>query len=59
MKELLNVSDVAAVLGVRRMWVYAHAASGDLPHLRIGRFIRFRRADLDDWLQTREARPKQ
>lgn len=50
--ELLDVKDVAALLGrcsprhVRRL-----ADSGRMPRpLRVGTLIRWRRADLDDWI---------
>ena len=39
--ELWKVADVAQALGMSRAWVYEHAASGELPSLRIGGAIRF------------------
>lgn len=39
-------------LGERKTWELV--ASGDLPHLRIGRLIRFRRAALVAWCEDRE-----
>ena len=52
--ELLTVEDVAALLKVKTSWVYdridpKHA--GRLPHIRLGRYIRFERAAVLDFLQ--------
>ena len=45
--ELLTVSDVAALLKVSKSWVYEHTRarrtprSDQLPHIRIGKYVRF------------------
>jgi excisionase family DNA binding protein len=39
--RLWKVAEVAHALGVSRTWVYEHAASGQLPSLRIGGGLRF------------------
>lgn len=45
--ELLTVDDVAALLKVSKSWVYEHtrsrgiAATERLPHIRIGKYVRF------------------
>jgi excisionase family DNA binding protein len=47
LQELLTVDDVAALLKVSRSWVYEHTRkrgtprSGQLPHIKIGKYIRF------------------
>ena len=45
--ELLTVNDVAALLKVRRSWVYEHTRtrgaprSERIPHVKIGKYVRF------------------
>jgi hypothetical protein len=45
--ELLTVDDVAALLKVRKGWVYEHIRSRgrprseQLPHIKVGKYIRF------------------
>ena len=50
---LLRPEQVAALLAVKTSWVYEAVRSGQLPCLRIGRHIRFTRAMLEEWLQSR------
>jgi excisionase family DNA binding protein len=50
---LLRPDQVAALLAVKTSWVYEAVRSGQLPCLRIGRHIRFTRAMLEEWLQSR------
>ena len=46
----VTVAQVAAELGVSRMTVYRLADRGELPALRVGRSVRFTRADVDAFL---------
>lgn len=48
--EVMTVTEVAEYLRVNPQTVYRKAKAGELPVLRIGRAIRFRRTDLDAWL---------
>lgn len=48
---LLTVDEVAAILRVPKSWIYAHLS--DLPAIRLGRYVRFKRADIDDFVARR------
>jgi excisionase family DNA binding protein len=42
--RLLTAEEVAALLRVTRSWVYADTRRDGLPHLRLGRYVRYRRS---------------
>lgn len=48
--SLLDVKDVARRFNVPCSWVYAKAEAGELPHLKIGRYLRFNAADIERYL---------
>jgi excisionase family DNA binding protein len=48
--RLLTAAEVADVLGVTTRWVYAEARADRIPHIRLGRYLRFHPADLEHWL---------
>ena len=50
---LLDAAAAARLLSVRPSWIYEAVRAGHLPHLKIGRHIRFLRSDLEDWVLTR------
>jgi excisionase family DNA binding protein len=52
--RLLEVADVADYLGMRTDWVYREVRAGRLPHIRLGRAVRFRRESIEAWIETRE-----
>lgn len=58
-RALLTADDVAGRLGVPKSWVYAQVRAGGVPHVRLGRYVRFRPEAIDEWLAAieREARP--
>jgi excisionase family DNA binding protein len=52
-EPLLDAEQAATLLGVPKSSVYAYAARGELPHLRIGRHLKFIRSDLERVLAER------
>jgi excisionase family DNA binding protein len=57
--EYLTPQQVAQLLAVSLCWVYKASAEkrgkNRLPAIRIGHSLRYRRADLDAWLEKRKA----
>lgn len=56
-EKLLTPKDLAAYLQKSKSWVYAACERGELPATRIGRDLRFRRAEIDRWLAAKTQRP--
>lgn len=55
---LLKPAEVCRLLAVSRTWVYAAAADGRIPSIRLGGPdgpLRFVRADVEQWLQKARA----
>lgn len=52
---LLNTDEAAAILGVtpRTLEVWRCTKRHQIPFLKIGRLIRYRRSDLERWLASR------
>lgn len=52
---LLTADEVAELLRVTRGWIYAETRAGRIPHVRLGRYVRYRRAAVDAWVDELEA----
>jgi excisionase family DNA binding protein len=48
--QFLTISEVAAYLSIKQKTIYAKVAAGEIPHYRIGRLVRFRLDEIDEWL---------
>ncbi len=49
--DVMTVSEVAEYLRVNPQTVYRKAKTGEMPAMRIGRAIRFRKVELDEWMK--------
>src|SRR3712207_6059502 len=49
--ELLGAEDVAGLVGVKETTVYRWCKQGRLPCLKVGKYWRIRRGDLEDFLE--------
>lgn len=56
MPSLLEAADVADRLKVPEGWVYESARSGDLPSLKLGRYVRFEADEIDRYLAKKAGR---
>lgn len=53
--DILTVREVAAYLRLHAITVYRMAQAGDLPTFRIGRNWRFKRDQIEQWLENHQA----
>ena len=52
--DLMGVIELGKYLGgVSRDWIYQRTAGNEIPFVKVGRMIKFRRCDIDRWLSTR------
>jgi excisionase family DNA binding protein len=54
--RLLDDREAAELLSVKPSWVGEAARRGGLPHIMLGRYRRFDRADLLVWLEEQKRR---
>ena len=53
-RDLLFASDVARRVHMTPAWVYAQARANKIPHVPLGRYVRFRPEQIDAWLAEME-----
>jgi excisionase family DNA binding protein len=52
--SLLSAEHVAALIGMTKDWVYAETRAGRIPHVKLGRYYRYRSASIEAWLRKIE-----
>lgn len=55
MRETIDAQEAADIVGLSEWSVYNLVRRGEVPHIRIGRRVLFRRSTLLAWLDEREA----
>jgi excisionase family DNA binding protein len=53
-EKLLTAEEVADRLDVGVKWVWAQARAGKIPHVKLGRYKRFRSEAIDAWIAQLE-----
>lgn len=53
--SLLTADEVAELLGVPKTWVYEQSRSGRIPTITLGRYRRYRREAIEQWVERLEA----
>ena len=55
--HLMSLPDVAAYLGMAERTIYLWAQQGKIPAFKLGTSWRFRRSEIDAWLETQRSGP--
>ena len=54
---IFSVETLAQYLGVSPSWVYKQISLKTIPYFKVGRHPRFRRAEIDKWIETQTIKP--
>ena len=50
--QLLSIAQLCQELGMGKSWIYRRLRSGEIPSVRLGRTIKVRREELEEYLQS-------
>ncbi len=56
-EDLLTADEVAGLLRMTPGWVYAETRRNRIPHMRLGRYFRYRRSAIEAWIREIETGP--
>ena len=57
-EKLLTASELEAWLDIDRKTVYTYVQRGLIPYIKIQSNVRFRRSEIEGWLETHSYRPR-
>jgi excisionase family DNA binding protein len=57
-RRLIRADAAAHLLGVPKTWVLAEARADRIPHVRLGRYVRFEAHELEVWWRARRRGPR-
>jgi excisionase family DNA binding protein len=52
--QLLTAEQVAEMFAVKVSWVREQTRKGRIPHLKLGRYVRYRREAIEEWIRDNE-----
>ena len=55
--QIFDVNGLAEYLQVTPSWVYKQVSLKTIPYFKVGKYLRFRRKEIDKWVETKTVRP--
>ena len=55
--DLISIPELCQELGMGKSWVYRRLRSGEIPSVKLGRSIKVKRADLEQYLEKHRYQP--
>ena len=55
--DLLAIPELCQELGMGKSWVYRRLRSGEIPSVKLGRSIKVKREDLEEYLEKQRSMP--
>ncbi|WP_353686281.1 helix-turn-helix domain-containing protein [Thermodesulfovibrio sp. 3462-1] len=51
--EVLSFTEACSYLKCPSSWLYKAVSQGKVPHIKAGKYLKFRKSELDSWLKRR------
>lgn len=58
MEKYLTIEELCDILQVKKHYIYALTSQKRIPFFKMGRFLRFRKEDIDEWLKDKANKPE-
>jgi len=55
--EFLTIQEVSEWLHIKPATLYAKVGGGEIPHYKVGRLLRFKREEIDRWMEDHRRNP--
>ena len=56
-RPLMTVSDLAKYLAVSKSMIYKLVEEEEIPYIKIGKSLRFKREDIETWIESKRFKP--
>ena len=57
MKEFFTIDEVSEYLGIKKSSLYAKVERKEIPYYKVGRLVRFKKSDIDPWMEKFKSEP--
>ena len=54
---IFNLKELSEYLNVPESWVYRQTCDHNIPYYKLGRYNRFKKSEIDKWLEERSFKP--
>lgn len=51
MDRPLTIDELSHILNLPKSWIYSKTRSNEIPHFKVGKYLRFSEAEISRWFQ--------
>ncbi len=51
-QNLIGIKAMAKKLDVPQSWIYSRTRTGEIPHYKVGKYVKFVESEVMDWLKN-------
>ncbi len=52
--DLVDVAELAKYLNVKKSWIYERTRKNEIPHVRVGKYVRFDPGEVIQFLESKQ-----
>ncbi len=52
--SLVGIKEMARLLDVPINWLYSRTRTGEIPHYRLGKYVKFDKSEVANWLRKQD-----
>ena len=53
-QNLIGIKKMAEKLDVEKSWVYSRTRTNEIPHYKVGKYVKFFESEVMDWLKDQQ-----
>ena len=57
LKEFFTIDEVSEYLGIKKSSLYSKVERKEIPYYKVGRLVRFKKSDIDPWMEKFKSEP--
>ena len=54
---IFNLKELSEYINVPNTWVYRQTCEHNIPYYKLGRYLRFKKSEIDTWLEEQKVNP--
>ena len=53
-QNLIGIKTMAEKLDVPESWIYSRTRTGEIPHYKVGKYVKFNESEVMEWLKVKQ-----
>jgi excisionase family DNA binding protein len=55
-QNLIGIKTMAEILDVPESWIYSRTRTREIPHYKVGKYVKFNESEVMEWLKVKQTK---